>query len=344
MKRESNIELLRIVAMFMIVVHHYCVNSGLTQLFDYNNITGNTLLVQFMSFGGKVGVNIFFIISGFFMINSSTFKWEKVVKIIFQILFYGIVVMAFLMFLGYSYSIKTIIEPLLMPFIHTSSFISAYLFVYILTSVINKMLKAITEKEFLFLIAVLIFYFSILSIYPLIDTWNYFGWAFTCYVVGAYLSMYGKKHKFYNSLKISSICGLGGVLIIWISMLVYDFIGVKYLHTINWRFFMADANKITVFLVAIFMFMSFKNIKVKYNKVINLVATSCFGVLLIHANSDMMRQWLWKDFLHNTEWFQSSYLWLHMLLSCVGIYIVCTIIDICRIKFIEKPLFDRFRK
>ncbi|MDR0830364.1 MAG: hypothetical protein LBN95_09705 [Prevotellaceae bacterium] len=126
-------------------------------------------------------------------------------------------------------------------------------------------------------------------------------------------------------------------------MLVVDFIGVKYGFT-NWAHMMADANKITVFLLAVFMFLAFKNLHIKYNKFINIVAGSCFGVLLIHANSGMMRQWLWKDFLHNTDYFQSPYLWLHLILSCTGIYVVCTVIDICRIKFIETPLFDRLKK
>jgi len=41
----------------MIVIHHYCVNSELTGLFDYDKITFDTLLVQFMAFGEKVCVN-----------------------------------------------------------------------------------------------------------------------------------------------------------------------------------------------------------------------------------------------------------------------------------------------
>jgi surface polysaccharide O-acyltransferase-like enzyme len=343
LKRESNIELLRIIAMFMIVVHHYCVNSGLIEVFDFNNITGNTVLVQFMSFGGKVGVNIFFIIPGFFMINSTVLKWEKVVKLVFQVLFLCTVVMLFLMCLGYSYSPKMIIQSLFMHFIHTESFISAYLLVYILTPVINKMLKALTEKEFRFLIAVLIFYFSVLSTFFLLPTWNYFGWAFTCYMIGAYLQLHGEKYTFIHSLKInlagSAIC----LLVIWANILSLDFVGIKYGYDErSWMHFISNANKLTVFLMAVFMFISFKNIRMKYSRVINLVAASCFGVYIIHANSDIMRQWLWKDFLRNTEWFQSSYLWLHLLISCVGVYMICTMIDICRIYFLEKPLFNKW--
>ncbi|MDR0830363.1 MAG: acyltransferase [Prevotellaceae bacterium] len=208
MKRESNIELLRIVAMFMIVVHHYCVNSGLTQLFDFNNITFNTILVQFMAFGGKVGVNIFFIISGFFMINS-TFKFEKVLKLVLQILFYCVLVGLFLVFLGYPYSIKSIVVQTVKLFIGTNSFIAAYLLVYILSPIINKMLKVLSNKEHLFLLSILLLYFSIFSTFFFMYTWNYFGWAATCYVVGAWLKLYSNNYNIHKSLKMSVLCGGG---------------------------------------------------------------------------------------------------------------------------------------
>jgi peptidoglycan/LPS O-acetylase OafA/YrhL len=40
-RRESNFELLRIVAMLIIVLHHYCVNSGLINLVNADIVSGN---------------------------------------------------------------------------------------------------------------------------------------------------------------------------------------------------------------------------------------------------------------------------------------------------------------
>lgn len=88
-KRSSNIELLRIVFMLMIVLHHYCVNSGLTEVMKWNDITSNMILVQFMSIGGKVGVNGFFLISGYFMIHKLA-SVQKMIKLIFEVWFYTI--------------------------------------------------------------------------------------------------------------------------------------------------------------------------------------------------------------------------------------------------------------
>jgi len=273
------------------------------------------------------------------MING-TFKIEKVWKLIAQILFYSTTILLILSAIGYQYSYKQILHDMQGGIIWgiQTSFITSYLLVYILSSVINKTLKTITKKEFILLVTVLLFYFSILSTFS-INTWNYFGWAFTCYCFGAFLKMYGNDYKIYKQKYPNVLFAVGCLLLIWVSMIMFDYSPIPKLKG-KWSFLMSDANKLPVFLMAVFIFVFFKNLKVRHNKIINTVAASCFGVLLIHTNSDTMRQWLWKDFLHNTDRFTSSYLWLHMLLSCIGIYIACTIIDICRIKFLEKPIFN----
>ncbi|MDR1726067.1 MAG: acyltransferase [Bacteroidales bacterium] len=339
MKRDSNIELLRIVAMFLIVVHHYCVNSGLIDLFDFNNITGNTILVQLLSFGGKVGVTIFFIISGFFMINSK-FKLEKVVKLIFQILFYSWLIMAILMLCGYRYSIIEILADLNAGLVShsTKSFFTSYLLVNILSPVINKMLTTISKKEFKFLLGVLLFYFCILSTFFFNDTWNYFGWAFTCYCVGAYIRKHTNTTQHnttqHNTTQHNIISFFICLILTYSGILILDFT-----QFLPWTFMISNANKLLLFMMAVNLFMIFKNIRIKYNKIINTAAASCLGVLLIHASSNTMRQWLWKDFLCNVCWFESSWMWIHLLVSCITIYIVCTLIDMARIQWLEKPLF-----
>ena len=107
---------------------------------------------------------------------------------------------------------------------------------------------------------------------------------------------------------------------------------------------MADSNKILAFLTALSAFCFFKNLNIKNSKFINTVAASTFGVLLIHANSDAMRQWLWKDTLNNVGMYDSNLIYLHAFASVIGVFVVCTIIDIFRRKLIEDPFFRWFDK
>ncbi|MEG1330530.1 MAG: hypothetical protein RSC97_03710, partial [Eubacterium sp.] len=112
----------------------------------------------------------------------------------------------------------------------------------------------------------------------------------------------------------------------------------------RYSYFMNEANKITVFICALSMFLFFRTIKIPYNKWINRIASSTLGVLLIHANSDTMRQFLWKDVLKNTEFYASPWLCVHLFMSCILIYVICTMIDQIRMNCLEKPIFKMLEK
>lgn len=60
--RESNIELLRILAMLAIVVHHFVWNSGVTALYSYSHISRNMEFMQLFGAWGKTGINVFALI------------------------------------------------------------------------------------------------------------------------------------------------------------------------------------------------------------------------------------------------------------------------------------------
>lgn len=54
-ERSSNFELFRIILMLLIIAHHYTVNSGLTQLYNFEDITANMIFLQiFGMFGDRI--------------------------------------------------------------------------------------------------------------------------------------------------------------------------------------------------------------------------------------------------------------------------------------------------
>ena len=76
-------ELLRIMAMFFIVVFHCSYKSG----FTFDQLDANTFGVKCFWMLGELGVNLFTLISGYFQINGS-FKSEKLIRMLGQVLFY----------------------------------------------------------------------------------------------------------------------------------------------------------------------------------------------------------------------------------------------------------------
>lgn len=343
-KRSSNIELLRILAMFLIVLHHYCVNSGLTQMMDVHNATFNTYFIQFMSFGGKVGVNIFFIISGYFMINSAM-KWNKVARLLFQIFSVNVLVCIFLSLMGYHYGMMNYLHIIPLLFSMPDSFITSYMVVYLLSPIINKALNTFSKKEFIYMLSILLFYFCVAGTLLNQNTWHYMGWGFTMYCVGAYIRKYGL-----TNIKLPyGLISIALIFLLWIGIAILDYIDAHILTTCpaagHWAYLIADANKLTVFLIGLTIFMFFSKLNIGTIRPVNLIGGGiCFGVLLWHANNDIMRQWLWKDFLRNTDHFTDNTLWLHCLISVVGVYVVCTLLELTRHYLIEEPIFKRIEK
>lgn len=90
--------------------------------------------------------------------------------------------------------------------------------------------------------------------------------------------------------------------------------------------------------------MFFKNLRIKQSKWINTLAASCFGVLCIHDNCQTMRDWLWIDTLHMPGWFSSVYYPLYAICMVLIIYMLCTLLDFVRMRWIEKPLFAWINK
>ena len=108
--------------------------------------------------------------------------------------------------------------------------------------------------------------------------------------------------------------------------------------------FVTDSNTLLAVMVGIFAFLFFKNIKIPYCHFINMISASTFSVLCIHAHSDAMRKWLWKDMLDNSGHYSDSLMPLYAIGCVIGIYAICTVIDTIRTNLVEKPFFKWWDK
>ena len=89
--RDSNLELYRIIVMMVIVAHHYVVNSGLLEVMETNLSSNRTLFYYLFGLWGKVGINCFVLITGYFMCTSNI-TIRKFLKLLLEIEFYNVVI------------------------------------------------------------------------------------------------------------------------------------------------------------------------------------------------------------------------------------------------------------
>ena len=82
--------------------------------------------------------------------------------------------------------------------------------------------------------------------------------------------------------------------------------------------------------------------KERKNKIINLIASSTFGVYLIHDNP-YIRNYIWKELFKVSSYINSPYLFLYSILITFSIFIVCTLIDLIRylISILLGELFNK---
>ena len=343
--RSSNLEVFRIVSMLLIIAHHYVVNSGLMAAdgpIHANLWSTKSLFLLLFSAFGKTGINCFLLITGYFMCKSHI-TVKKFLKLFLEVEFYKIVIYFIFVISGYSqFDLASFIKVVL-PFTSVGqNFTGCFLIFFLLLPFLNIIVSNMKEKQHIKLVLLLFFVYVILG--TLLGDkviMNYVTWYIVLYFVASYVRIYSKD--IFNNTKLWGILAFGSVVASVLSVIAFTYLldqyKIGYAHVL-----LVDSNKILAFATAISCFMFFKNVKIKDSKFINTVAASCFGVLLIHANGDAMRRWLWNDLLSNVEMYDSKFLVVHACVSVVCIFIVCVCIDYLRIRLIEKPFFKLWDK
>ena len=344
--RTSNLELYRIIVMLLIVAHHYVVNSGLTDasgVIYSNPMSARSIFLLIFGAWGKTGINCFVLITGYFMCKSQI-TVKKFFKLLFELEFYNIVIYFIFLLSGYEpFSIKEFVKCILPIYSVSVNFTGCFLLFYLCIPFLNTLIHHLNEKQHIQLILLASFIYIFFGTVPKFSvTMNYVSWFCVLFFIASYIRLYPKK-LFENTL-FWAMAMLISITLSVVSVVSCAWLGSKIHSNIAFRF-VTDSNTFLAVTNGVCSFMFFKNLKIRQSKFINTFAASTFGVLLIHANSDTMRQWIWKDTLNNVGAYGSDLLALHAFGSVIAIFVICTLIDMARIKLIEKPFFklwDRY--
>ena len=342
--RSSNLELFRIISMLLIIAHHYVVNSGLSSLdgplYDDNFSVKSVIMFLFGAWG-KTGINCFIMITGYFMCTSQITA-KKYVKLLLEVFLYKIVIYLLFLCIGLeTFSVMSLVDRLLIIRNVKDNFVGCFLLFYLLIPFLNILIKNINEKQHIRLLALLGFTYIFFGTMPKFNVnMNYVSWFTVLYFIASYIRLYPKeifsKKAFWGAATIISMLLSAASVIgcLWLSIRTGTNMAYR---------FVTDSNTALAVMTGVSSFMFFKNLSVPYSKFINTLGASTFGVLLIHGNGNVC-DWLWYDFLNNTGVYKESYVFIHAVLSVIGVFIVCTIIDLLRIRFIEAPIMKCWDK
>ncbi len=340
--RNSNLELYRIIVMLLIVAHHYVVNSGLISVLkESNGFISSSVMLLFGAWG-KTGINCFVLITGYFMCVSN-FSSKKLLKLYLQVAFYWLSIYIIFCLTGHdTYSPSQMIWRLWPVKSIEQNFVGCFIVFYLFIPVLNLLVNSMDRRLHLYLVALLLISFSVLPTFPMISmSHNYVAWFISIYMIASYIRIYGLfpnvGHRQWGCLALLSL--LAGAVSVLVMSEAYQrgFTGLYAPY-----FFISDSNKILSVVIAVCSFMFFKDMKMQQSRIINIVGASTFGVLLIHANSDAMRRWLWQETVDCVGHFDDSVMWTlgYSCVSVLVIFIVCSAIEVFRAKLIEPKLFE----
>ncbi|MDS0526648.1 acyltransferase family protein [Clostridium sp. SHJSY1] len=322
--RESNFELLRIICMYMIIVHHVLVYGIRLDTLNINSV--NFIVCNFLNSITIVAVNVYVLISGYFMIENK-FKWNKVIKLHGKVLFYSLSIsIIFWLFRLEEFNLISLFKSLLPIITFQWWFISYYLVLYILSPYINKMLNQLNTKEFNILIIILICIFVIWptgavfigTINPVSSRTGYDLFNFLLfYVCGAYIKKNDIKiiNKYYYLFSYI-FCA---VILSLINFFISDYKN-KFSDIYNYNF-------IIIYIASISMFLFFKKIKISnnYSEKINSIASMTLSVYLIHEQR-MIREVIYNLF-KNEKILNNLIFIAYLIIGSMIIFFVCIIID-----------------
>lgn len=344
--RSSNLELYRILCMLMIVAHHYVVNSGLTSeggplLTD--TTSGNSIFLSLFGAWGKTGINCFLMITGYFMCSSKITP-RKYLKFLMQIYFYHLLLYPLLLMGGYESLSPLRLVKLCLPFWGFSDgFVPCFVVFYLTIPFLNILVHNMNKIQHLLLLFLLMGCYTLFGSIPTFKvTFNYITWFGIIYFIASYIRIY--PHPIFEKRELWGWLTLFNVVLACASI-----IGLRYMFGGRMEMvyhFVADSHKIFAVTVAISSFLWFKNMNIKYSKIINSFGAATFGVLLIHANSNGMRTWLWKDTLDVVGHYclPLGEIVLFSVFAVLGVFLICNLIDQLRISTLEKFFFRWYDK
>ena len=327
--RSSNIELLRIVAMLMIISYHiilHCVNVQLVNLTSIEKLQNGwfnnpmfykelLVLALFMPFG-LVGNAIFILISGYFLSDRDIDMLKISKKLLSQLFFAAITLVLsssiFISYVSEDELTQNLFSYIKIQYFNKMSWFVGYYFIIMLVafSFLNRFIASLDRKKYLG------FLFTILAISQL--SWSgallddlakglrtvVIG--IFLYALGGYIKRYNPFEKFRGYVLVLTIIGtncligisyhntaIGKIQAYNYNLNVPGTIEVPFTQSIP-KF---DNYSIVVVIIGVCIFELFRRLRLPELKVLNLIAQSTFMIYLLHDNGFAYSIWQTQDWI-----------------------------------------------
>ena len=281
-KRLSGIELLQIIAIFLICISHAVQTSEL--FINYiPSVDIQIILLKLFRYFGNVGNIIFIIASSYFLINKkSVVKSQRIFNMLLDSCLISITIFfGFIIFGGGSLSALDIVKQFLPDLFFNVWFIPAYVIFYLLHLIFNFFIYNMNYKQHLaFLFMLILVYFLPWSTLSLEFGLSSIPGFWIIYFVVAFIKIYCPN--FCESKKKNRICFFVFLVLFVSCVLLENFIPMIYPPFYKLPIF-HDFAVLLLLPMLLSLFFIFKNIKF-YSKTVNFLSSCSLFVYCIHEN------------------------------------------------------------
>lgn len=322
MNRDSNTELLRLVLMFFITIHHFIVHGigyvGMSHE-EILNLDKTYLLINSFVI---IAVDCFVLISGYYGIKCSV---RGTVRLYLVCTFYNLCSHFIAVYMG---SGGHNLFHCFLPFSHSNGlwFIPVYFYLYILSPILNDFLQncKLSTKYILIILSVLVVYFGYFWDAPISPLgYDLLNFVFI-YVIGRCL-----RSKDYKILKKTKYCFAGYLvcaLLIW-GLSFYQespMSHIVYLSAFKY-------NNPLVIASAVFFFHVFNNLRF-HSEAVNFISSSTLAIYLFSENFNYIK---WSRNIFEQNHFTVVVLF-HFVILAIIMMAICLSIDKLRLLLFGK--------
>ncbi len=324
--RNSGIDFLRNLSMFMVVLLHVLGVGGLLQASAGEPVKYEVL--KFLQIGAVCAVNCYGLISGYVGYGSK-FRIASIVTLWLQVFLYsaGFGVLFYVLKPG-EVALKEVLRLCLPVLTQRYWYFTAYTALFFTMPLLNAAMEKISRRQFEISFGILLFLLTVCQQTLIVD--NTFGtnsgysyiWLIVLYCMGVYLKKYGIRIK---KPVVGVAVYLGCCLACWAAQFLLTKMQMDAPNRLE------GYNSPFVVLMGVVLVLLFANLRLPQwlGKTVTFLAPASFGVYLIHVHPLVMWNILEDAFLHLAE--KPVWLLVPIVFAVTaGIYAICSAIDLLR--------------
>ncbi len=333
-ERNSGIELLKIIAVFLIVINHVTQTLVYKEFFNnlhfydgYYNLTATTDITVFVltcfRYFGTIGNLVFMISSSYFLSNSEKNNLKKFFKLGLNTIIISYIFLFTFLIAKVDLPKKEIIKSLFPITSRNCWFITTYLLFILIVPFLNKLTKKLSQKQLLRVSYILFIFYFIIS---LIISKHVSG--IVIFITIYFIVNYFKKYmeNFWNNKKRCIKLLVLGIVSLIILQFLTNLIGLKFEFFKDKPLYWLANNNPIIFTISISLFYLFKQMSFK-SRFVNTVSSLSLYVYLAHDNAQFRaytRVYIWHYIYEKIGY---SYIIIKLLLYALALFIAFNVIS-----------------